>query len=148
MTEIIFRYEGTLDKFIGDAIMAIFGAPEPMTDHPYRAVQTAIEMQQKLQIINKRRAEDVRFSIRIGINTGRAVAGDIGSMARMDYTVLGNTVNLASRIESIVCKPNQIVVGETTYHAIKDKFRSQNLGPVQLKGLSEKAHVYRIIGEF
>lgn len=147
MTEIIFRYEGTLDKFIGDAIMAIFGAPEPMSDHPYRAVKTALEMQDKLKYINQGRTEDVQFNIRIGINTGRAVAGDIGSMARMDYTVLGNTVNLASRIESIVCKPNQVVVGEATFKAIQGKFRSENLGLVQLKGLSEKAHVYRILGE-
>lgn len=147
MTNIIFRNEGTLDKFIGDAIMAIFGAPNPSDNHPFRAVKTALEMLRQLQVINKRRAMDRRFAIRIGVNTGRAVAGDIGSLDRMEYTVLGNTVNLASRIESMACKPNQVVVGEKTYLAVKDRFLSENLGPIQLKGIREKTNVFRILSE-
>jgi len=146
MTEAIFKYEGTLDKYIGDAIMAIFGAPNPMKDHPARAVLTALEMLDKLEELNEKRAPEDRFSIRIGINSGRAVAGDIGSLKRMDYTVLGNTVNVASRIESMACGPNQITVGASTFEHIKDQFECENLGPIQLKGITVSTNVYRIIG--
>lgn len=145
MTEAIFKYEGTLDKYIGDAIMAIFGAPNVMSDHPYRSVCTGLEMIERLQALNETRSPEEQFNIRIGINTGRAVAGDIGSMKRMEYTVLGNTVNVASRIESMACKPNQVVVGESTYQAVKDGFVCESIGPIRLKGISEEANVYRII---
>lgn len=147
MTNIIFKYEGTLDKYIGDAIMAIFGAPEHMEDHPFRAVKTAMEMLTQLQVINRSRTMDERFAIRIGINTGRAVAGDIGSVERREYTVLGNTVNLASRIESMACQPNQVVVGERTYMAVRHQFQCETLGPIQLKGIRDKTNVYRILSE-
>lgn len=145
MTDVIFKFEGTLDKYIGDAIMAVFGAPNTMEDHASRAVLAALEMLTRLQEINANRPEEYRFRVRIGINTGRAVAGDIGSMKRMEYTVLGNTVNMASRIESMACKPLQVVVGETTYEAVKDMVISESLGGIQLKGISEKVNVYRVI---
>ena len=145
MTEVIFQYEGTLDKYIGDAIMAIFGAPNHMPDHCYRAVCTALDMLGRLTALNERRTAENQFSIRIGINSGRAVAGDIGSIKRMEYTVLGNTVNMASRIESMACRPNQVVIGEGTYKAVHDQFVAEDLGPIRLKGISEKAHVYRVI---
>ena len=145
MTEVIFEYEGTLDKYIGDAIMAIFGAPNTMKDHAYRAVCTATDMMQRLRALNARRADDARFSVRIGINSGRAVAGDIGSLRRMEYTVLGNTVNVASRIESMACKPNQVVVGEPTYELVKDFFVCESLGPIHLKGIRDQANVYQIL---
>ncbi len=145
MTEVIFEYEGTLDKYIGDAIMAIFGAPNIMENHPYRAVCASLDMLDRLDALNKRRVEDARFSIRIGINTGSAVAGDIGSIKRMDYTVLGNTVNLAARIEAMACKPNQVVVGESTFHRIHDQFVTEDLGGIQLKGIKDATNVYRII---
>ncbi|CAM2008666.1 adenylate/guanylate cyclase domain-containing protein [Acanthopleuribacter pedis] len=146
MTEVIFRYEGTLDKYIGDAIMAIFGAPNNMSDHPYRAVCTALGMMEQLEVINRNRPPSEQFAIRIGLNTGRAVAGDIGSIKRMEYTVLGNTVNMASRIESMACKAGQVVIGENTYMAVKDQFECINLGAIQLKGISEKVNVYRVLG--
>lgn len=147
MTDVIFRFEGTLDKYIGDAIMAIFGAPTRMKDHPARAVQTALEMIERLDVINKRRSESEKFAIRIGINTGRAVAGDIGSIKRMDYTVLGNTVNVASRIESMACKANQVCVGATTQKRIAEQFVFEDLGPMRLKGITEETHVYRVVSE-
>ena len=145
MTEVIFDYEGTLDKYIGDAIMAIFGAPNLMKDHAYRAVMTGLGMMERLHALNEKRTEDSRFAIRIGINSGRAVAGDIGSIKRMEYTVLGNTVNVASRIESMACKPNQLVVGESTYDLVKDHFVCEGFGPIRLKGISKEARVYRIL---
>ncbi len=145
MTEVIFDYEGTLDKYIGDAIMAIFGAPNRMEDHPYAAVCTGLDMLEKLKALNARRGPEFQIAIRIGINTGRAVAGDIGSIRRMEYTVLGNTVNIASRIESMACKPGQVVVGASTYTRVKDRVISENLGPIRLKGISEENQIYRII---
>lgn len=144
MTEVIFGYEGTLDKYIGDAIMAVFGAPNRMDDHAFRSVSTALDMLGKLHELNARRAKEIQLSIRIGINSGRAVAGDIGSIRRMDYTVLGNTVNCAARIEA-VAQTNQVVVGAPTYQLVKDQFVTENLGPIRLKGISEEMNVYRIV---
>lgn len=144
MTDVIFKHEGTLDKYIGDAIMAVFGAPNTMEDHAFRAVSTGLEMLERLEKVNANRSEEYKFRIRIGINTGRAVAGDIGSIKRMEYTVLGNTVNMASRIESSACKALQVVVGEPTFRAVEDKVQAEDLGQIQLKGISEKVNVYRI----
>jgi len=147
MTDIIFKFEGTLDKYIGDAIMAVFGAPNHMEDHAFRAVSTGLEMLERLERLNQRRSEDRRFRIRIGINTGNAVAGDIGSIKRMEYTVLGNTVNVAARIESMACQPLQVVVGESTYQIVKDHFVCRPLGPIRLKGISEETNVYHVQGK-
>jgi adenylate cyclase len=147
MTDIIFSEDGTLDKFIGDAIMAIFGAPIGMEDHAVRAVRTALEMKKRMQLLNEEKFTTVPFQIRIGINSGRVVAGDIGSPKRIEYTVLGNTVNIASRLESSVSRPDQIVVGENTYELVKDHFEAEALGPFSLKGLQKSIMVYEILGE-
>ena len=145
MTDIIFDYEGTLDKYIGDAIMAVFGAPNFMDDHPYRAVSAALEMLAMLESLNQERPEESRFSIRIGINSGRVIAGDIGSLKRMEYTVLGNTVNIASRLESTACPANQVVIGTETFKRIKDDFECKDMGLYSLKGLTEETRVYRVL---
>jgi adenylate cyclase len=147
MTDIIFSNDGTLDKFIGDAIMAIFGAPIPMEDHALRAVKTALEMKKRLQELNEEKFTTVPFQIRIAINSGRVVAGDIGSPKRIEYTVLGNTVNVASRLESSVARPDQIVVGENTQEMIADFIETTSLGPFNLKGLEKSIMVYEILGE-
>ena len=148
MTDIIFRHDGTLDKFIGDAIMAIFGAPLPMEDHCVRAVRTAIEMRDKLETMNRDKfGKTNRLDVRIGINSGKVVAGDIGSPRRIEYTVLGNTVNIAQRLEAGVAKSGQIVVGEETYRQIKDLFETQELGEFNLKGLEKSIKVYEVLKE-
>ncbi|MCI0415288.1 FHA domain-containing protein [bacterium] len=147
MTDIIFSNDGTLDKFIGDAIMAIFGAPIPMEDHALRAVKTALEMKKRLQELNEEKFTTVPIQIRIAINSGRVVAGDIGSPKRIEYTVLGNTVNVASRLESSVARPDQIVVGENTQAMIADLVETASLGPFNLKGLEKSIMVYEILGE-
>jgi adenylate cyclase len=147
MTDIIFSHDGTLDKFIGDAIMAIFGAPIPMEDHAVRAVRTALEMKHRLKELNEEKFSAIPFRVRIGINSGRVVAGDIGSPKRIEYTVLGNTVNIASRIESSVAPPGEIVIGEDTYEQIKDEFDTECLGPAHLKGLEKTIMTYRVLGE-
>src|SRR5207245_3202334 len=114
MTAVIFKYEGTPDKFIGDAIMAVFGAPLDMPDHASRAVKTALEMRERLDEFNTDRKDGPHLKIRIGINSGKVVAGEIGSINKKEYTVLGDTVNIASRLESSVATPMTIVIGENT----------------------------------
>ena len=145
MTEVIFRYEGTLDKYIGDAIMAVFGAPLDMPDHAERAIRTALEMQEKLTEWNAEQREGPSLRIRIGINSGKAVAGEIGSINKKEYTVLGDTVNTASRLES-VAKPGTVVIGENTHQAVVGKFECRALGPFSLKGKQREVLVYEVSG--
>ncbi len=144
MTEIIFKNEGTLDKFIGDALMAVFGAPYPQKDHAIRCVTSALQMKEQLHKFNNSRKEKIQ--IRIGINSGKVVAGDIGSPHRIEYTVLGNTVNVASRLESSIAKPSQIVISSDTYQLIHNKFLTTYLGDFELKGLEKKIKVYEVNG--
>jgi adenylate cyclase len=146
MTDIIFKYEGTLDKYIGDAIMAVFGAPLDMPDHCVRAIRAALEMRDQLEAFNADRKEGPTIRIRIGINSGKAVAGELGGINKKEYTVLGDTVNTASRLESSVAKPMQVVVGENTYNATKHQFDFRSLGPATLKGKERTVEVYEVLG--
>jgi len=146
MTDIIFKYEGTLDKYIGDAIMAVFGAPLDMPDHCVRAIKAALEMRDQLEAFNSDRKDGPTIRIRIGINSGKAVAGELGGINKKEYTVLGDTVNTASRLESSVAKPMQVVVGENTYNAAKAQFDFKSLGPATLKGKERTVEVYEVLG--
>jgi adenylate cyclase len=146
MTDVIFRHEGTLDKYIGDAIMAVFGAPLDMTDHAARAISAALEMRERLEEFNAERKEGEQIRIRIGINSGKAVAGEIGSINKKEYTVLGDTVNTASRLESSVAKPGMIVIGEYTYDAVRRLFDCRSLGKATLKGKEKEVSVYEVVG--
>jgi adenylate cyclase len=145
----IFEFGGTLDKFIGDAVMAFWGAPLPQDDHAERAVRTALAMMSALDQWNQQRLVDGLEAIetRIAVHSGPVVVGDIGSATRVDYTVLGNTVNVAARLEEFVAKPGQIVIGETTQAAVAHLVPTEHLGNVQLKGLSRKIAVYRVAVE-
>ncbi|MBI3932859.1 MAG: FHA domain-containing protein [Acidobacteria bacterium] len=145
MTDIVFKYEGTLDKYIGDAIMAVFGAPLDMPDHAERAIRAALEMQERLAEFNSERKEGPHLRIRIGINSGKVVAGEIGSVNKKEYTVLGDTVNTASRLESSVAKPGMVVVGENTYEAVKQLFQCKSLGKATLKGKEKEVAVYEVV---
>jgi len=106
MTDVIFRHNGTLDKYIGDCIMAVFGVPFEVGNHAVSAIQAALDMRERLEDLNKSLPPEDKIRIRIGINTGKLVAGDFGSPKRLDYTVIGNTVNVASRLESSVADVN------------------------------------------
>jgi len=146
MTDVIFKYEGTLDKYIGDAIMAVFGAPLDMPDHAARAIHSGLEMQERLQEFNAERKEGPTIRIRIGINSGKVVAGEIGSINKKEYTVLGDTVNTASRLESSVAKPGMVVVGENTYELVSGQFECRSLGRATLKGKEKEVAVYEVLG--
>lgn len=145
MVEIIFRYDGTLDKYIGDGLMAVFGAPMEGENDAERAILAAKEMKRQLSaMMAKQEGSRKKLDIRIGINTGRVVAGNIGSPRRLDYTVIGDPVNIASRLESIA-KPNQILIGEETYRAVKDKFKIKKIGLKKVKGKRAEIMVYEVI---
>ncbi len=146
MTDIIFDYEGTLDKFLGDGLMAVFGAPVPYDDHATRAVKAAIEMVQEVDRFRKDQSLAFELAIRIGINSGRVVAGDIGSPKRIEYTVLGDTVNVASRLEAYVAKQGEIVIGEKTFQLTTNQFKTKLLGEIDLKGRSSKMKTYQVLG--
>jgi len=146
MTDIIFKYDGTLDKYIGDAIMAVFGAPLDMEDHALRAVKAGLEMQERLAEFNSERKEGPHLRIRIGINSGKAVAGEIGSINKKEYTVLGDTVNTASRLESSVAKPGMVVIGENTHNLVIDQFEEKSMGSFTLKGKEREVSVFEVTG--
>ena len=144
MTDIVFNYGGTLDKYIGDGLMAVFGAPMEKEDDAERAVRTALEIRRQLTAMMKKTTPEKRFDIRVGLNTGRVVAGNIGSPKRMEYTVIGDPVNVASRLESIA-EPNQIIIGEETFGFVKNKFKIQEIGTRQVKGKSSGIMVYEVL---
>ncbi len=147
MADAVLEYDGTLDKFIGDCIMAVFGAPYPQDDHAVRAVQVALEMRRRLTELNKDRENQLPIEMRMGINSGKVIAGPIGSHKRKEITVLGDTVNIASRIESTVAKSGQVVVGQRTYELVKDSFELKDLGTVALKGKKKAVQVYQVLSE-
>ena len=146
MTDIIFEYDGTLDKYIGDAIMATFGAPYSHGNDAEKAVLAALKMRRELKRLMNRKEEKTRFDIRIGINSGNVVAGYIGSAKRLEYTVLGDVVNVASYLESIA-EPNEILIGEETFRQVNKHFLLEEAGIKRVKrGISE-VRFYRVIGE-
>jgi len=146
MVDIAFRYEGTVDKFIGDAMMVIWGAPVAHPDDPLRAVQAAIDMQAALVHFNQNRknAHQRRIQIGIGINTGNLVAGYIGSSQTMSYSVIGDTVNTAARI-CAAAKGGQIIISEKTYQAVEKGVEVENLAPIRFKGKYKPVRVYNVL---
>lgn len=146
LTDEVFREGGTLDKFIGDAVMAFFGAPLAQPDHALRAVRAARGMLARLEEFNAPRPLEQRLGLRIGINTGPVIVGDVGAEQRRDYTVIGDTVNVASRLESSVARLGQIVIGSGTHAAVKHAFQCTPLPPVILKGRSVEFQPYLVLG--
>jgi adenylate cyclase len=144
MTRTIFASKGSVNKYIGDAIMAIFGAPIPSDNHPELAVAAARRMQEEVAAIQETVPADRRFRVRIGVNTGRVMVGNIGSTQRMEFTVLGDAVNVAQRLESI-CEPGKVYVGEETYLKTRDVSRYRDLGEVSLKGKQQQIRAYELL---
>ncbi|WP_199247615.1 GAF domain-containing protein [[Phormidium] sp. ETS-05] len=150
MVEAVFNCEGTLDKFIGDALMAVFGAPLPLKDHAWKAVKSALDMRYRLEEFNRRSIIDNQPEIRIGIgiSSGEVVSGNIGSQKRMDYTVIGDGVNLSSRLESITKEYKcDIILSEYTYNLCPDRILVRELDRVRVKGKNEAVSIYELIGD-
>jgi len=147
MIDTTFKYDGTLDKFLGDGVMAVFGAPIYHGDHSLRAVRTALAMQAGMRELSARRVTEDKapLTIGIGINAGDAVAGSVGTEARMEYTVVGDSVNLAARLES-AAKPGQILISGPTYARVRDAVQARALGPMKVKGKEEEIDVYAVVG--
>lgn len=145
MEERIFRHDGTVDKFIGDCVMAVFGAPLAVPDHARRAVEAALDMREAMEALNAPLPIEARVHFRVGLHSGRVVAGDIGSARRTDYTVLGATVNLASRIEALA-EPDMIVLSAETLAAAGPGFTARDRGLHTVRGLSQPVHCFELLG--
>lgn len=145
MIDIIYHYEGMLDKFLGDGIMCIFGAPIDQPDHALRAAWTALAMQRVLAEFNQRSQgpQQPLINIGIGINSGDAVVGNVGSEKRLEYTAIGDNVNLAARLQAIALG-GQILISESTYQAIKHAAVVKKLDPVKIKGKEQEVQVYEL----
>ncbi len=143
MTDVVFKYEGTVDKFIGDCIMSVFGAPISHDDDVFRAVKVAWEMQKYIEAENENRREEEKLKVGIGISYGEAVVGNIGSKERLEYTVIGDSVNLAARLESIA-KGGEILVSSDVFESVKDKVLVEKLPPIKIKGKTKDVSIYRI----
>jgi adenylate cyclase len=146
MTRVVYQFNGTVDKYIGDAVMAVFGAPFPADDDAQRAAHCALAMQEAFEALMARRPEGERLKLRVGVNTGLVVAGTVGSPLRMEYTCLGDTVNVAQRLESIA-PHGGILVGRATAEVIGQQFVVQSKGSVTLKGKAGAVEIFKLVEE-
>jgi adenylate cyclase len=147
MVDVLFEHRGTLDKFVGDMVMGLFGAPVDDADHAEHAVQAALAMTRALDELNQRWAAAGRpvLDIGIGISTGEMVAGNIGSNAIMSYTVIGDTVNLGARLESLNKDyATRIIISDATRAALKGQYHLRPLGEVVVKGKSQPVAVFEV----
>ncbi len=151
MVEAVFNHEGTLDKFMGDALMAVFGAPLPLKEnHAWMAVQSALDMRLRLAEFNRSRilGNHPLIRIGIGISSGEVVSGNIGSHKRMDYTVIGDGVNLSARLESATKEYGcDIILSEYTYNLCRDRILVRELDRIRVKGKNQAVSIYELIGE-
>lgn len=146
MTRIVYDYEGTLNKIIGDGMLIFLGDPVPMDDHAERAVLMGIEMQKKTDELKKDwQYFGHDFGMGIGINTGFMTVGNIGSDMQLDYTVIGNQVNVAARLESIA-KAGQVLVSQRTYNSVRDIIYADEIGRIEVKGIHDPVMTYNING--
>jgi adenylate cyclase len=147
MVDILFKYSGTLDKFVGDEIIGLFGAPIAIEDAPFKAVACAIAMLQGLEEFNRTRAAENQTPIRIGIgiNTGNVITGSIGSTRALQYTAIGDAMNVASRLVNVAAS-GEIIISENTYRQVAGRIEATQLPPVKVKGKAEELKVYRVTG--
>ena len=142
----VHRYEGTINQFLGDGVMALFGAPIAHEDHAQRAVHAALGMQRVLQGYGAelQRTQGIAFRVRLGLNTGLVVVASIGDNLRMDYTAVGDTTNLAARMLNLA-EPGQIVIAEDTHRAVSGYFVTRPLGAQAIKGKAEPVNAYEVV---
>jgi adenylate cyclase len=149
MTRLVLKYEGTLDKYEGDAIMAFWGAPLPQKDHALRTCLAALDMQKRLEVLRIKWAKEGKpaLTVRMGINTGIMIVGNMGGKDRFDYTVIGDSVNLASRLEGANKQyKSNIMISDFTYTHVKEKVVVRELDLIQVKGKNEPVKVYELLG--
>jgi adenylate cyclase len=148
-SDLILKRDAMLDKYIGDAIMAIFGAPIPKPDHANLACLTALEIQRSLEAFYKKKsAQTPRFTTRIGLNSGKMIVGNIGSARRLDYTAIGDTVNLASRLEGVnKFFGTRIIISENVYQLAKNDIETRELDLIRVKGKNVPIRIYELVGE-
>ncbi len=142
----IHQYEGTINQFTGDGVMALFGAPVAHEDHAQRACYAALSIQKAIEEYSEKVKNDrgVDFKMRLGLNSGPVIVGSIGDDLRMDYTAVGDTTNLASRMENMA-RPGNILVARETFKLTRDFFEFESLGKVELKGKEKPIEVYKLL---
>jgi adenylate cyclase len=147
MVEILFRHKGTLDKFVGDEIIGLFGAPIDLDDAPFKAVACALDMMRGLKEFNRTRTAEGQppIKIGIGINTGPVITGSIGSTRALQYTAIGDAMNVASRLVNIA-KPGEIIISDQTYKHVADRIDAIALPPVRVKGKAEAQTIFQVRG--
>ncbi len=146
-TKAVFQWNGTLDKFIGDGVMALFGAPIHLPNHPELAIRAALEMKKSSDILEQKCIERFGIGVKfgVGINCGPAVVGNIGSeMLRLDYTAIGDTVNLSARLEANA-KPGQILISEEMYNRVGHLFQLEDIGEIKVKGKEKPVRVFSVL---
>src|SRR2546428_13670724 len=145
MTEIVYRHDGTVDKYIGDCVMALYNAPLEDAEHAVKAVRTALEFQERTLAVSKRWEEKLGIAIRngVGINTGEAVGGTLGSQTRLQYTAIGGTINPGARLASITKDPKtHNITREATYPLGKKPFAAKEIRDATLEGTTHPAKSY------
>ena len=148
MTEAVFKYGGVIEKYIGDAIMAVFGSPVLLEEHAWRAVQTAVEMRQRLVELNVRRVEDGKPALRIGIgiNSDTVLTGNIGSSQRLELTTIGDGVNLGAYLERVSKQYGcDIIISETTYQPCAERVWARELDLIGVQGKQQPVAIYQLV---
>jgi len=147
MVDVLFQFQGTLDKFVGDEIIGLFGAPIHIDDAPFKAVACAVSMLEGLEEFNRTRAAENLPAIRIGIgiNTGNVITGSIGSTRALQYTAIGDAMNVASRLVNLA-GAGEVIISESTYRYVAERVDAVALPPVKVKGKAEELKVYRVTG--
>jgi adenylate cyclase len=148
LTAVVFKHGGTVDKYVGDCIMALYNVPFEHPDHAKQAVRTAIEIQEHTRVLSEkwRAKAGVDLVNGVGISTGEAVVGTLGSRQRLEYTAIGDTVNLAARLETLTKEfEAPIIVSESTWALLNDEFSVRPLGTVTIKGKEKPAKIYAVL---
>jgi class 3 adenylate cyclase/HAMP domain-containing protein len=145
MTDLVFKYEGTLDKFLGDGMLVFFNDPLPQPDHARRAVQMALDMHEHAREMGREWHLDKPAALGVGISTGFVTVGTIGSEHRMEYTVVGTQVNLAARLVN-VAEPGQIIISQRTFELVRDMVDAEQVGPLAVKGFQRPVIAYNVLG--
>jgi adenylate cyclase len=144
MTEIVFAHGGTIDKYIGDALMALFGAPMPSPDSAGSAIRAALEMRDRIREFRRPKPGGAALRVRVGINTGLVVVGNIGSTRRMEYTAIGDAVNVAARLQAFA-RPNEICIDETTLSQTGGAFQVEEIGTIDVRNRAEPISIFKVL---